>query len=89
MNEHIGALEVLSLALFLFAIFAVWSSVRIVPQGYNWTIEKYGRYTRPLTPGLHIRMPFMDRVSDRINMKEQVIDIPSQVVGTRDIAPIA
>ncbi|MFV0297027.1 MAG: SPFH domain-containing protein [Hyphomicrobiaceae bacterium] len=67
---------------------ALWSTVKIVTQGYNWTIEKFGRYTRTLSPGLHILIPVMERVGYRMNMKEQVMDIPSQDVITRDNAMV-
>ena len=48
-----------------------------MPQGYNYTVENFGRYTRTLSPGLHILIPVMERVGAKMNMKEQVIDIPS------------
>ncbi len=70
------------------AALALWSTVKIVPQGYNWTIENFGRYTRTLTPGLHILIPVMERVGYKMNMKEQVMDIPSQDVITRDNAMV-
>jgi len=79
-------------ALILFVVLAVatlWSTVKIVPQGYNYTVEKFGRYTRTLTPGLHILIPVMERVGHHVNMKEQVIDIPSQDVITKDNAMVS
>lgn len=79
-------------ALILFVVLAaatLWSTVKVVPQGYNYTIEKFGRYTRTLTPGLHILIPVMERVGHHINMKEQVMDIPSQDVITKDNAMVS
>ncbi len=79
-------------ALILFVVLAVatlWSTVKIVPQGHNYTVEKFGRYTRTLTPGLHILVPVMERVGHHVNMKEQVIDIPSQDVITKDNAMVS
>lgn len=67
---------------------ALWSTVKVVPQGYNFTIENFGRYTRTLSPGLHILIPVMERVGARMNMKEQVMDIPSQDIITRDNAMV-
>jgi regulator of protease activity HflC (stomatin/prohibitin superfamily) len=88
MNVLPGGLELFGLFLVILAVFALWSTVKIVPQGYNWTIENFGRYTRTLTPGLHILIPVMERVGSRMNMKEQVMDIPSQDVITRDNAMV-
>jgi regulator of protease activity HflC (stomatin/prohibitin superfamily) len=59
-----------------------------VPQGYNYTVESFGRFTRTLPPGLHFLIPIVERVGSQINMKEQVIDIPSQDVITRDNAMV-
>ena len=72
----------------MLAAVALWSTVKMVPQGYNYTVENFGRYTRTLTPGLHILVPVMERVGAKMNMKEQVIDIPSQDIITRDNAMV-
>ncbi len=81
--------EVFGLLLIGLAIIALWSTVKIVPQGFNYTVENFGRYTRTLTPGLHILIPVMERVGHHVNVKEQVIDIPSQDVITRDNAMVS
>jgi regulator of protease activity HflC (stomatin/prohibitin superfamily) len=83
-----GGFEIFGLLLIVLAAVALWSTVKIVPQGYNWTIENFGRYTRTLTPGLHILIPVMERIGYKMNMKEQVMDIPSQDVITRDNAMV-
>jgi regulator of protease activity HflC (stomatin/prohibitin superfamily) len=83
-----GGFEVLALLLIALVAAMLWSTVKVVPQGTNFTIENFGRYTRTLTPGLHVLMPIIERVGHRINMKEQVIDIPSQDVITRDNAMV-
>ncbi|MEZ5816254.1 MAG: SPFH domain-containing protein [Hyphomicrobiaceae bacterium] len=88
MNLLFTGVEFLGLFLILMAVLAVWSTVKVVPQGYNWTVENFGRYTRTLTPGLHILVPVMERVGARMNMKEQVMDIPSQDIITRDNAMV-
>ncbi len=88
MNAPFGGFEVIGLIAILFIIVVLWSSVKVVPQGFNYTVENFGRYTRTLTPGLALLVPVMERVGYRMNMKEQVIDIPSQDVITRDNAMV-
>jgi regulator of protease activity HflC (stomatin/prohibitin superfamily) len=86
--QVLGGLGVFGVILILFAVWMAWSSVKIVPQGYTYTVENFGRYEKTLQPGLHLLMPVVQSIGHRINMKEQVMDIPSQDVITRDNAMV-
>jgi regulator of protease activity HflC (stomatin/prohibitin superfamily) len=63
-------------------------SVKSVPQGMEYTVERFGKYTNTLTPGLNIIMPVIDRIGRKLNMMEQVLDVPSQEVITKDNAMV-
>ncbi len=83
-----AGLEVFGLTLIALIGFFIWATVKVVPQGSNWTVENFGKYTRTLVPGLHFLFPVMERVGSKMNMKEQVMDIPSQDIITRDNAMV-
>ena len=77
-----------AIAILVFAIILIFTTVKSVPQGENWTVERFGRYTRTLDPGLRFLIPLVDRVGRRIGMMETVLDIEEQEVITRDNAMI-
>jgi len=76
------------LVILVVAVLLILMGVKTVSQGYNYTIERFGRYTRTLSPGLNIIIPFLDRVGSKLNMMERVMEVPSQEVITRDNAMV-
>jgi regulator of protease activity HflC (stomatin/prohibitin superfamily) len=75
--------------LLLLALAIIASVIKTVPQGKEFTVERFGRFTRTLKPGLHFLMPFVDSIGYKMNMRERVLDVPNQDVITKDNATVS
>jgi regulator of protease activity HflC (stomatin/prohibitin superfamily) len=79
---------VVALALALFVIVTLMAGIRQVPQGYHYTVERFRKYNRTLTPGLGVVVPYVETIGNKVNMMEQVLDVPTQEVITKDNAAV-
>ena len=85
---EISGFSIFVIALLILAIALIFMGAKAVSQGMEYTIERFGRYTRTLRPGLHLIVPVVDRVGAKMNMMESVLDVPEQEVITKDNAMI-
>jgi regulator of protease activity HflC (stomatin/prohibitin superfamily) len=80
--------DVFVIAFVLLVVVTIAMGVRTIPQGYAYTVERFGRYARTLSPGLGLIVPYVERISQKVNVMEQVLDVPSQEAFTRDNAGV-
>lgn len=78
-----------SVVLILLALILAYNIIKIVPQSEMWVVERLGKYNKTLQPGLSVLIPFIERVVNKVNMREILIDIPQQDIISKDNASVS
>lgn len=85
----LNGFDIVVIVLVALIVLVFFAGVKTVSQGENWTVERFGRYTRTLSPGLNVITPFIETIGAKLSVKEQVLDVPTQEVITKDNATVA
>ncbi|NLH80942.1 MAG: SPFH/Band 7/PHB domain protein [Phyllobacteriaceae bacterium] len=85
----LNGFDIVVVAFLAVVVLVFFAGVKTVPQGWNWTVERFGRYTRTLKPGLNVITPFVESIGAKLSVMEQVLDVPTQEVITKDNATVS
>ena len=87
--DSLSGIDIAVIAIVVLVVITLIAGIKTVPQGYHYTVERFRRYTRTLQPGLNLIIPYIDTIGARMNVMEQVLDVPTQEVITRDNASVS